>query len=465
MLKNIINKIWDQHVVKSKKGYPDIFFVDLHLVHEVTSPQAFEELRNRSLELFAPERILATVDHNVSTAKDRKIVTNPASANQLSVLRKNVVDFGVKLLDMDSGKQGIVHVIGPELGVTQPGLTIVCGDSHTSTHGAFGAIGFGIGTTEIGHVMASSCLLQHRPKTMKVLFKGRMGKGITAKDLILKLIAQIGVSGATGHIIEYCGEAISGLSMEQRMSICNMSIECGARAGLIAPDETTFEYLKGRSCAPKGVKWNRALKYWKSLVSDKSAKYDKIVEVDIDGMAPMVTWGFNPGQGVEITKKIPILKNANKDQQEGIRAALEYVKLKPGISMDGVAVEYVFIGSCTNARISDLREAAQILKGRKVAKGVCVYVVPGSEQVRDEAMKEGLADIFIKAGADFRNPGCSMCLAMNDDKVPEGKRCASTSNRNFVGRQGKGAITHLMSPIMAAAAAVTGKITDVRKLL
>ena len=456
MARNIIQKIWDEHVVVSKEGFPDVFGIDLHLIHEVTSPQAFEMLREKGLKFHAVGRAVATVDHNVSTAVNRKVATDAGSQKQIMMLRNNCTEFGVKLMDMDSGKQGIVHVIGPELGLTQPGITVVCGDSHTSTHGAFGALAFGIGTTEVGHVMATGCLLQEKPKTMKVNFVGKMGKCVTAKDLILKLIAQIGVAGARGHVIEYCGEAMSRLSMDERMTICNMSIECGARAGLISPDEVTFEYLQGRECVPKGKKWVEAIQYWSSLVSDKDAEYDSVVEVNIDGMAPMVTWGFNPEQGIEVSEVIP----ENADVQ-----ALDYVKLRAGQNIEGVEVDYVFIGSCTNARLSDLREAADIFKNRKVAKGVIVYIVPGSEEVMKQAKIEGLDEIFEGAGAMFRNPGCSMCLAMNEDKVPEGKRCASTSNRNFVGRQGKGAITHLMSPIMAAAAAVTGKITDVRKLI
>ncbi|MCX6735213.1 MAG: 3-isopropylmalate dehydratase large subunit [Candidatus Peregrinibacteria bacterium] len=456
MARNIIQKIWDEHVVVSKEGFPDVFAIDLHLIHEVTSPQAFEMLREKGLKFHASDRAVATVDHNVSTAVNRKIATDAGSQKQIMTLRKNCEEFGVKLIDMDSGRQGIVHVIGPELGLTQPGITVVCGDSHTSTHGAFGALAFGIGTTEVGHVMATGCLLQEKPKTMKVNFIGKIGECVTAKDLILKLISQIGVAGARGHVIEYTGEVVRKMSMDERMTICNMSIECGARAGLIAPDEVTFEYLKGRECAPKGEKWAQALQYWSSLVSDVDAEYDNVVEVNVDEMAPMVTWGFNPGQGIEVSEVIP----ENADVQ-----ALDYVRLEAGQKIEGVPVNYVFIGSCTNARLSDLREAARIFKGRKVADGVIVYVVPGSESVREAAIKEGLDKVFTDAGADFRNPGCSMCLAMNEDKVPEGKRCASTSNRNFVGRQGKGAITHLMSPIMAAAAAVTGKITDVRKLI
>lgn len=453
MPKNIIEKIWEKHVVKSKDGYPDIFAIDLQLVHEVTSPQAFSELKERALEVHDTSRLVATVDHNVSTALNRKIVTNPTSQNQLDTLRKNCRDFGIKLMDMDSGRQGIVHVIGPELGLTQPGMTIVCGDSHTSTHGAFGAIAFGIGTTEIGHVLATGCMLQMKPKTMKVNFQGKMGAGITSKDLVLKLIHDIGIAGATGHIIEYGGEVISHLSMEERMTICNMSIECGARAGLVAPDEVTFEYIRGRVCAPIGEKWNEAVEYWKSLVSDDGCKYDKVVDVDVSKLSPMVTWGTHPGQSVAIDEKLPT------------DAKTDYVKLVPGEKIEGTKIDYVFIGSCTNARLSDLQAAAKIFKGKKVAAGVTVYVVPGSESVRESVIEEGLDKIFIEAGAEFRNPGCSMCLAMNDDKVPAGKRCASTSNRNFVGRQGTGSITHLMSPIMAAAAAITGEITDVRKLI
>lgn len=456
MVRNIIRKIWDEHVVVSKAGFPDVFAIDLHLIHEVTSPQAFEMLREKGLRFHASERAIATIDHNVSTAVNRKIATDVGSQKQITTLRKNCGEFGVKLMDMDSGRQGIVHVIGPELGLTQPGITVVCGDSHTSTHGAFGALAFGIGTTEVGHVMATGCLLQEKPKTMKVSFVGEMGVGVTAKDLILKLIAQIGVAGARGHVIEYAGEAVRAMSMDERMTICNMSIECGARAGLIAPDSVTFEYLRGRKCVPKGRRWDEAVKYWQSLCSDNDAEYDREVEVKVDRMVPMVTWGFNPGQGIEVSDVIP--KDADIK-------ALDYVRLKAGQKIEGVPVDYVFIGSCTNARLSDLRAAAEIFKGRKVADGVVVYVVPGSEEVRAKAIKEGLDKVFTEAGADFRNPGCSMCLAMNEDKVPEAKRCASTSNRNFVGRQGKGAITHLMSPIMAAAAAVTGKITDVRKLI
>lgn len=447
MPKNIIEKVWENHLVESRSGYPDILAIDLHLMHEVTSPQAFSELRKRGLKLHDASRAIATIDHSIPTDEDRKIITDPIARNQVSELRRNCRDFNVKLLDVESGGQGIVHVVGPEQGLTQPGMTIVCGDSHTSTHGAFGAIAFGIGTTEVSHVMATGCLLQNPPKTMKVIFKGQMGERITAKDLILKLIQKIGVGGATGCVIEYCGSVISGLSMEERMTICNMSIECGARAGLIAPDDKTFEYLKNRP-GVKMSEWEKAIIFWRSLCSDKSAHFDKEVEIDISDMAPIVTFGTNPAESVEIDENIP--------------HSVEYTGVRKGESMIGMKIDYVFIGSCTNGRISDLRAAAEILKGKKVKQGLKVYIVPGSEQVRSQAVKESLHKVFEEAGADFRYPGCSMCLGMNGDIVPPGKRCASTSNRNFIGRQGKGSITHLMSPIMAAAAAVEGEIVDVR---
>lgn len=455
MAKNIIEKIWNEHVVVSKPGYPDVFAIDLQLIHEVTSPQAFNMLRERGMGIHAPERMVATVDHNIPTGKGRHIITDPASKTQVNALRENCEEFGVKLWDMDSGKQGIVHVMGPENGFSQPGMTIVCGDSHTSTHGAFSAIAFGVGTTEVGQVMATGCILREKPKTMRVEFRGGLEKGVTAKDMVLKLIAQIGIGGATGHIIEYTGDVVKNLSMEERMTICNMSIECGARAGLFGPDEVTFDYLKDK---PAVRDFEQARKYWASLASDEGCSYDSEVVVDLEGMAPMVTWGTNPGQGMEISEVVP-------DGGEAGEKALLYTKLEVGQSMLGVPIDYVFIGSCTNARISDLRAAAKVFEGRKVADGVEVYVVPGSEEVLKMACEEGVDKIFSDAGVELRNPGCSMCLAMNEDKVPEGKRCASTSNRNFVGRQGEKSITHLMSPVMAAAAAVTGEITDVRKFL
>lgn len=434
-MKTIIEKIWDSHVVEQREGFPDILAIDLHLLHEVTSPQAFQILRDRGLPVYQPEKVLATIDHNVSTIVGG--VENPLSLKQIETLRENCHVFGIRLLDRGSGMQGIVHVIGPELGFTQPGMTIVCGDSHTSTHGAFGALAFGIGTSEVAQVLATGCILQRRPKSMRVHFQHKV-EGVTAKDLILALIRKIGMNGGNGHIIEYTG--LGSLSMEERMTICNMSIECGARAGLIAPDETTFQYLQERSRT-------------QNLFSDAGAIFDR--QVEVIQATPMVTWGTNPGQGIGIEETVPY------PMSEGDQKALDYVKLSPGQLIEGVPVDYVFIGSCTNGRISDLRAAAEILKGRKVQAKV--LVVPGSEAVRKQAIEEGLAAVFEEAGAEFRLPGCSMCLAMNDDRVPTGKRCASTSNRNFMGRQGPGSITHLMSPVMAAAAAITGKITDARR--
>lgn len=464
-MKTIIEKIWDSHVVESKEGFPDVLAIDLQLVHEVTSPQAFQMLKDLDLPVFAPNRTLATVDHNVPTRRDGKNIENPQSREQVDTLRKNCEQFNVPFLDMESGHQGIVHVISPELGFTHPGMTIVCGDSHTSTHGAFGALAFGIGTTIVAQVLATGCILQTKPKTMRVHFKGKLQKGVTSKDMILALIRQIGVNGGVGYVIEYSGEAVHSLTMEERMTICNMSIECGARAGLIAPDDITFAYLNHKFGAPKDEKWEEAIKAWKNLASDPDAKFEQEVEVDISHLAPMVTWGINPEQGISIDELIPDANDMPEYKRDLAQKAYEYVKLSPNTPILGVPVDYVFIGSCTNARLSDLREAAKIMDGKKVAPGLIVYVVPGSEDVYKKAVEEGLAKVFVEAGADFRQPGCSMCLAMNDDKVPAGKRCASTSNRNFIGRQGTGAITHLMSPIMAAAAAITGKISDVRKFI
>lgn len=464
-MKTIIEKIWDSHVVEHKEGFPDILAIDLQLVHEVTSPQAFQVLKERNLPVFAPERTLATVDHNIPTKREGLTIKDPISRHQVERLRENCRQFGIPLLDMGSGYQGIVHVIGPELGFTQPGMTIVCGDSHTSTHGAFGALAFGIGTSEVTLVLATGCILQKKPKTMCVRFKGDLPFGVRAKDIILALIRKIGVNGGTGHIIEYKGEPVRALSMEERMTICNMSIECGARAGLIAPDETTFAYIKGKIGAPKGEKWEQAVNYWKNLTTDSGAVYDKETLLSLSAMAPMVSWGINPEQTIAIDEIVPHPDSFSEEKRDLARKAIDYVKLIPGKPIEGVPIDYVFIGSCTNARASDLREAANVMKGRKVAPGVKVYIVPGSEAIHRAAIEEGLAAIFIEAGAEFRSPGCSMCWAMNEDKVPQGKRCASTNNRNFIGRQGPGSITHLMSPIMAAAAAVTGKITDVRQFL
>lgn len=464
-MKTIIEKIWDSHVVENKEGFPDILAIDLQLVHEVTSPQAFQVLKERNLSIFAPHRTLATVDHNVPTKREGLTIQNPISRHQIETLRENCAIFDVPLLDMGSGYQGIVHVIGPELGFTHPGMTIVCGDSHTSTHGAFGALAFGIGTSEVAQVFATGCILQKKPKTMRVSFKGDLPRGVTAKDIILALIRKIGVNGGTGHVIEYTGGPMSVFSMEERMTICNMSIECGARAGLIAPDETTFAYIKGKIGAPKGEKWEQAVNYWKELATDIGAAYDKEIELSFSTMAPMVTWGINPEQTIAIDEFVPDPNSFPEEMRDLAQKAIDYVKLIPGKPIEGVPIDYVFIGSCTNARLSDLREAAKVMKGRKIASGLKVFIVPGSEAVHRMAIEEGLAAIFIEAGAEYRSPGCSMCLAMNEDRVPPGKRCASTSNRNFIGRQGPESITHLMSPIMAAAVAVTGKITDVRKFL
>jgi 3-isopropylmalate/(R)-2-methylmalate dehydratase large subunit len=458
MPKNIIDKIWDAHIVSSEKEVPDVFFIDLQLLHEVTSPQAFSMLRKRGKSVFAPKRNVATIDHSIPTDKKRKNFADDLNKKQIESLRQSCNEFGIRLLDIESGTQGVVHVTGPELGLTQPGMTIVCGDSHTSTHGAFGALAFGIGTTQISHVLETSCLLLDRPKTMRVKFEGTPSKYFSAKDAILALIRQIGVQGGTGHIIEYCGEYIQNLSMEERMTICNMSIECGARAGLIAPDETTFSFLEKTEFGQKNIEEKK--EYWESLCSDADATYDAEITIDLTEKKPLVTWGTTPAQSAEVDSYIP-----NKDEmtaEEAVLAekSLEYANLDFGQKIAGIPVQNVFVGSCTNGRPTDLREVAKILEGKRVADGVRMFIVPGSEKVEKQATEEGLDTIFLEAGAEFRRPGCSACLAMNGDIIPAGERCASTSNRNFVGRQGPGAITHLMSPLMAAIAAVTGKITD-----
>jgi 3-isopropylmalate/(R)-2-methylmalate dehydratase large subunit len=458
--RNIIEKIWDTHLVKQVDGHPAVFGIDLMLIHEVTSAQAFQMLEDRKLKVFDPSRLLATIDHSIPTRDNRYEIYDEMARAQVDKLRENCKKHGIPFFDFDSGAQGIVHVIGPELGVTQPGMTIVCGDSHTSTHGAFGAIAFGIGTSEVGHVLATGCLLQFKPKTMKVQFKGRFRPGVFAKDAILALIAEIGIGGANGHVIEYVGEAVSNMSMEERMTICNMSIECGARAGLISPDQTTFDYMKGRKYAPKDSDWDASVAHWKSFLGDAGSRYDKEVVIDLDKLHPMVTWGTNPGQAVPINQKIPAIADFPEEKRAGAKRALEYTRLKDNMVVEGVEIDWAFVGSCTNGRIEDLRIAAEVLKGKRVAPSVTMYVVPGSEGVRAQAQKEGLDKIFEAAGAQFRMPGCSMCLAMNDDKVPPGKRCLSTSNRNFVGRQGPDSITHLASPATVAASAITGKISS-----
>lgn len=465
--KNIIEKIWESHLVENTidSELPRVLAIDFMLVHEVTSAQAFSELRSRGLKLFDPGRLLATLDHSIPTRQNRLQIFDQAARNQVEELRRNCREFGVPLYDFDSGHQGIVHVIGPELGITQPGMTIVCGDSHTSTHGAFGAMAFGVGSSEVTHVMATGCILQKKPKTMRVHFSGSPGSCVYAKDVILKLIAEIGIGGATGHIIEYCGEAIRSMSMEERMTICNMSIECGARAGLIAPDETTFAYLSGKPFAPGTDKRPAAERYWRTFISDEGATYDREAEISLERMRPMVTWGTNPGQAVELGERVPQLELLSDSDRKSAQHSLEYVGLKPGQKLDGVPIDWAFVGSCTNGRIEDLRIVAKILHGRKINSSVTMYIVPGSESVLKQAQEEGLDRIFAESGADFRMPGCSMCLGMNDDLVPAGKRCISSSNRNFVGRQGPGSITHLASPATVAASALKGQISSAEEYL
>ena len=459
----IIDKIWDAHVVSQQPGHPAIFGIDLHLVHEVTSPQGFEMLREKGLKVAQPDHTVATLDHYIPTRKDRIVIHDPPAKRMVDALRKNVKDFDIPFYDFDSGHQGIVHVIGPELGLTQPGFTIVCGDSHTSTHGAFGALAFGVGTTEVGLVLATGCLLQQKPKTMRAIFEGSLKPGVFAKDMILALIAKVGVGGGQGHVVEYDGSTIHQMTMEERMTICNMSIEWCARAGLVAPDDVTFTYMNDRSHAPKGDNWDHAVEQWKELCTDEGASFDQEVAINVDDLEPMVTWGTNPEQSVGVNSKTPRVQDAKDDQEEAaIRTALEYVKLEEGQPIAGVPIQWAFLGSCTNARLSDLRIAAEIIKGRQVADGVTMLVVPGSEAVKSAAEEEGIDQIFIDAGAQWRNPGCSACLGLNDDKIPPGERCISSSNRNFIGRQGPGSITHLASPATVAASAIEGKIADPR---
>lgn len=462
--KNIIDKIWDAHLVKQVEGHPAIMAIDFMLIHEVTSAQAFETLRNKGISVADAGMLLATLDHSIPTRSDRLAIHDDAARIQVETLRGNTREFGVPLVDFDGG-QGIVHVIGPEVGLTQPGMTIVCGDSHTSTHGAFGALAFGIGTSQVGHVMATGCLLQQKPKSMRVEFNGSLPNGVYAKDVILKLISEIGIGGATGHVIEYTGEAIRAMRMDERMTICNMSIECGARAGLIAPDQTTFDYVKGKKYAPRNEDWERAVAYWSGFVSDEGSTFDKEIVIDISSLKPMITWGTNPGQSVEVSGKTPALKNLSPGERISAEKALRYVDLSEDQLIEGLEIDWAFVGSCTNGRIEDLREAATILKGKKISDRVTFFVVPGSELVRNQAIEEGLDKIFTDAGVDFRMPGCSLCLAMNDDQVPAGKRCISSSNRNFVGRQGEGSRTHLASPATVAASALEGRITPSTKFL
>ena len=447
----LFDKLWQSHVVREARGEPTLLYIDLHLIHEVTSPQAFDGLRQAGRKVRRPDLTFGTVDHNVPTTDRSLPIADAVAANQVETLRRNCSEFGIQLFDIHSPEQGIVHVIGPELGLTRPGMTIVCGDSHTSTHGAFGALAFGIGTSEVEHVLATQCLPQNKPLTMKVETRGALPEGVTAKDLAFGIIGKIGTDGATGHVIEYAGDAVRSLTMEGRMTLCNMSIEAGARAGMIAPDETTFAYLKGRRFAPEGD-----VNYWKTLHSDSDAKFDRTVEIDAAQLEPFVTWGTSPGMVVPVTSSVP------DPADEAAERALEYMALSPRTNIQDIAIDRAFIGSCTNARIEDLRAAARVVKGYRINSSVSAMVVPGSQEVKRAAEREGLDRIFHEAGFEWREAGCSMCLGMNADILQPGERCASTSNRNFEGRQGRGGRTHLVSPMMAAAAAIKGHFTDVR---
>jgi 3-isopropylmalate/(R)-2-methylmalate dehydratase large subunit len=464
--RTLSQKVWDSHVVREEAGAPSLIYVDLHLVHEVTSPQAFSGLRARGLKVRRPDLTVATTDHSIPTTDRSLPILDPIARNQVEQLAKNCIEFGIPHYGVHSEHQGIVHVIGPELGFTQPGMTVVCGDSHTATHGAFGALAFGIGTSEVENVLATQCLLQRPSKTFKVNVDGVLRPGVTAKDIILAFCAKVGVGGATATVLEYTGSAIRSLSMEGRMTVCNMSIEAGARAGLIAPDDTTFEYLHGRPFAPKGADWDAAVARWKQLPTDTEAMFDREVAIDGDTLEPMITWGTNPGMGVSINGAVPDPAGISDPlERENVIKALQYMGLEAGKPIAGRPVNVVFIGSCTNSRMSDLRAAAAILKGRKVNPNVRVMVVPGSMEVKRQAIAEGLPDIFRAAGCDYREPGCSMCIAMNGDQLQPGEYSVSTSNRNFEGRQGKGGRTFLASPLTAAATALTGVVTDVRTIL
>jgi 3-isopropylmalate/(R)-2-methylmalate dehydratase large subunit len=463
MGRTLFDKIWEAHVVDEQPGEPALIYIDLHLVHEVTSPQAFEALRLAGRSVRRPDLTIATMDHNVPTEPGP--IRDLVAKAQLDALAANCEAFGVPLNATGSGREGIVHVMGPELGLTQPGMTIVCGDSHTSTHGAFGALAFGIGTSEVEHVLATQTLLQARPKTMQIRFAGELPFGVTAKDLVLGAIGRIGVAGGVGHAIEYAGPAVEALSMEGRLTVCNMSIEAGARAGMVAPDETTFAYLEGRPAAPSGARWEQALDSWRALPSDPEATFDDVVEIDVSALTPQVTWGTNPGMVVPVDGRIPDPSEyGDPVEREVVERALRYMALEPGTPIREIGIDRVFIGSCTNARIEDLRAAAEVVDGRRVAEGVRAMVVPGSATVKRQAEDEGLDRVFERAGFEWREAGCSMCLGMNPDILQPGERCASTSNRNFEGRQGAGGRTHLVSPAMAAAAAIAGRFTDVREL-
>jgi len=459
--RTLAEKVWDDHVVRSAAGEPDLLYIDLHLVHEVTSPQAFDGLRAAGRPVRRPDLTVATEDHNIPTIDVDKPIADPVSRAQVEALRKNCAEFGVPLYSLGNVEQGIVHVVGPQMGLTQPGMTIVCGDSHTSTHGAFGALAFGIGTSEVEHVLATQTLPLKPFKTMAINVEGDLPEGVSAKDIILAVIAKIGTGGGQGYVLEYRGSAIRGLSMEGRMTVCNMSIEAGARAGMIAPDQTTFDYVQGREKAPSGQEWDDAVAYWKTLFTDDDAEFDAVVDIDASTLTPFVTWGTNPGQGLPLSASVPSPDDASDDvDRVAIERALEYMDLTPGTPLRDVAVDTVFIGSCTNGRIEDLRVAADILRGRKVKDGMRLMVVPGSARVRLQAESEGLDQVFVEAGGEWRGAGCSMCLGMNPDKLTPGERSASTSNRNFEGRQGPGGRTHLVSPAVAASTAVTGHLSS-----
>ena len=462
--KTLLEKIWEKHVVAQETGAPAILYIDLHLVHEVTSPQAFSELRERGLMVRRPDRTIATMDHSTPTGSLELPLHDDLATNQLQQLKANCRDFDITLYDLDHPSRGIVHVIGPELGLTQPGMTIVCGDSHTATHGAFGALAFGIGTSEVAHVLSTQCLLQSKPRSFQVNFNGQLAAGVTAKDMILALIAQIGIGGGTGHVFEYSGPAVQALNMEERMTLCNMSIEAGARAGMVAPDETTYDFLAGREFAPRGKAWDQAVEKWQKLPSDPGADFDRSLEFDCSKLEPMITYGTNPGMGIPISDRIPDPQaETNLLQRQALEKALHYMDLRPGTPIADKPVDVVFIGSCTNSRISDLRMAANLLEGRRVAEGVRLLVVPGSQSVKRQAEAEGLDQVFLQAGGEWRYAGCSMCIAMNGDQLQPGQYAVSTSNRNFEGRQGKGGRTFLASPLTAAASAITGRITDPRQ--
>lgn len=463
--KTLFDKIWDAHVVKDVEGGPNVLYIDRHLIHEVTSPVAFLGLKKRGLKVFRPEKTTATPDHNVPTTNQHLSIVDELSRNQVERLKKNCAEHGIKYHDLQSEGHGIVHIIGPEMGLTQPGMTIVCGDSHTSTHGAFGAIAFGIGTSEVEMVLASQCIMQPKPKKMRITVNGKLDKGVTAKDIALYIISKISTSGGTGHFIEYAGSAITSLSMEGRMTLCNLSIESGARGGMIAPDETTFEYMKGREFVPKGEEWEKVVAEWKQLKSDKGAKFDTEYTFDAADIEPMITYGTNPGMGIGISQNIPETEGMSGSDKKTVEKSLDYMGYKAGDPMLDKPIDYVFLGSCTNGRIEDFRTFADFVKGKKKAPNVHAWLVPGSKRVENQIIEEGLSNILQEAGFELRQPGCSACLAMNDDKIPEGKYAISTTNRNFEGRQGPGARTLLASPLTAAAAAITGKVTDPRIMI